>query len=82
MNDTTRIWIHRTRAIGWIITGALSFLFGFAHSITIVWIASLYANVVSDWTAGEAADNREIMARLDHLEQVIIDNTCTCHHPT
>jgi hypothetical protein len=36
--------------------------------VTLVWIASLYANVVSDWTAGEAADDRATFDRLDTIE--------------
>ncbi len=62
------VWFHRARAIGWAVVGVASFVFGFANSVTVVWIASLYANIVSDWTAAEAADNREIIEAIRRLE--------------
>lgn len=75
--DTARVWIHRSRAIAWVIIGALSFPLGYASSVTLVWIASLYANIASDWSSAEAADNREVLKilhriekRLDELEKV------------
>jgi hypothetical protein len=63
-----RVRFHRGRAVAWAALGALSFLFGWQESVMLVWIASVYANVVSDWTAGEAADDREICDRLDRIE--------------
>lgn len=63
-----RVWFHRGRAIAWAAFGVLSFLTGWANSIALVWFASVYANVVSDWTAGEAADDREITVRLDAID--------------
>lgn len=69
--DTTtkrRIWFHRTRAGGWILVGVASFLFGWYDKVTLVWIASLYANVVSDWGAGEAADDRQLTQLIHKLQ--------------
>ncbi len=63
-----RVWFHRGRAIAWVLFGAWSFVTGWADSIALVWFASVYANVISDWTAGEAADDREVMARLDAID--------------
>ncbi len=63
-----RVWFHRGRAILWAAFGALSLVTGWANSIALVWFASVYANVVSDWTAGEAADDREIIGRLDAID--------------
>lgn len=66
-----RVWFHRARAACWVIVGILSFVFGWYDSITLVWIASLYVNVVSDLGAAEAADDREILQRLDRIERAI-----------
>lgn len=72
-----KVWFHRSRAILWAIVGALSFPMGWANSVTLVWVASLYANVATDWGSAEAADDRqvlqrldEILERLDRLEQI------------
>ncbi len=64
-----RVWFHRSRAIIWVIVGALSFPLGWANSVVLVWIASLYANVSTDAGAAEAADDRAITDRLDRMEQ-------------
>lgn len=53
----------------WVGVGIASFVFGFENSVVLVWIASLYANIVSDWGAAEAADDREIVDRLDRIEE-------------
>lgn len=84
MTDTAKVWFHRARAATWAVIGALSFTFGFANSVTLVWIASLYANVVSDWTAGEAADNREVIDLITKLENTIHNEPrqCQCARPT
>lgn len=66
-----RIWFHRGRAIGWVFLGAATFIFGFQDSVVMVWIASVYANVVSDWTAGEALDHKDITKRLDRIEKIL-----------
>lgn len=66
-----KVWFHRSRAAIWILIGALSFRYGWNDSVTLVWIASLYANVVSDIGAAEAADDRAVTGRLDRLEQLL-----------
>jgi hypothetical protein len=64
-----KVWFHRIRAGIWVLIGGASFLFGFANNIVLVWLASLYANIVSDWGAAEAADDREVLERLQSIEQ-------------
>ncbi len=64
-----KIWFHRARAILWGIVGVLSFPLGWANSVVLVWIASLYANVVSDVGAAEAADDRAVLEKLDRIER-------------
>ncbi len=63
-----RVWFHRTRAIAWALAG-IAALTWWRNSIVFVIIASVYANVISDWTAGEAADDRAILDRLHRIEQ-------------
>jgi hypothetical protein len=50
-----------------VVIGALSFPLGFSDNIAIVWLASVYANVVSDLGAGEAADDSAVLAKLEQL---------------
>lgn len=66
---TWRVWFHRSRAIAWAVVGVLSFVFGWADSIVLVWVASLYANVASDWSASEAADDSAVLEALQRVEQ-------------
>lgn len=66
-----RVWFHRSRAVAWVLVGVASFLLGWTDSVTLVLIASLYANVVTDWGAAEAADNREVLRRIASLEKKV-----------
>lgn len=68
MSARVKVWFHRSRAVLWLLLGALSFTFGWQNSVALVWAASLYANIVSDWGAAEAADDREIVSRLRRIE--------------
>lgn len=69
-----KVWFHRGRAMAWVLIGVASYLFGWTESVTLVLIASLYANVVSDWGAAEAADNREVLRRIASLEKKMEDS--------
>lgn len=66
-----KVWFHRSRAILWAILGIVSFPLGWANSVALVWAASVYANVLTDISAAEAADDREVLARLDRIEQLL-----------
>lgn len=68
-----RIWFHRSRAVGWVLLGIATFIFGLQDSVVMVWIASVYANVVSDWTAGEALDHKDLTKRLVRIEKLLRD---------
>ncbi len=37
----------------------------------LVWIASLYANIKTDWGTAEATDNREVMKALKELKEAV-----------
>lgn len=67
---TGRVWFHRARAFAWAAAGVCALLW-WRDSIIFVIVASVYANVVSDWTAGEAADDRDLTNRLDRIEATL-----------
>jgi hypothetical protein len=60
-----RVRFARLRALFWAGLGVASFPLGWANSVVLVWIASAYANSESSWSSGEAADNRDLISRLD-----------------
>lgn len=62
-----KVWFHRSRAAVWGVVGVLSFMYGWANSVALVWVASLYANIVSDIGAAEAADDRHVIEELEAL---------------
>lgn len=62
-----RVWFHRGSAVAWLAFGVTAFALGWAESITLVWAASVYANVKSDWGAAEAADDAQLLKRLDEV---------------
>lgn len=66
------VWLHRGRACCWAVIGALSFVFGWQNSVALVWSASVYANIVSDIGAAEAADDRRVTDRLDRIERLLL----------
>lgn len=68
----TLVWFHRGRALAWVGL-TLAALKWWPDSVAFVIICSGYANAVSDWTAGEAANDAEIMTKLDRLEKLIRD---------
>lgn len=71
-----KVWFHRSRAIAWAMVGIVSFPLGWASNIALIWCASLYANVFTDWGAGEAADDTAITDRLDRIELLVRRGGC------
>lgn len=65
----SRVLFHRVSAILWIFVGVLSFVMGWQDAVPLIWVASVYANVKSDWGAAEAADDRRVIERLDRIEE-------------
>ena len=63
-----RVWFHRAGAILWILAIPAS-LTWWPDSIVFVIIASCYANIKADWGAAEAADDREVVERLERIER-------------
>jgi hypothetical protein len=65
-----RVWFHRFRSAAWAVL-TLAALCWWPDSVAFVILMSGYANVVSDWTAAEAADDRAVLARLDRIERLL-----------
>lgn len=65
-----RIWFNRISALGWLIAGIISFPLGWAYSVAFVTVASIYANVKTDWGAAEAADDRTAAEALDEIREL------------
>lgn len=63
-----KVLFGRIRAAIWIAVGLASFPLGWANSVVLVWIASFYANAESGFATAEGADDRDITAKLAHLQ--------------
>lgn len=66
-----KIWFNKVSAVFWLCLGLVSFLFGWQDAVVLIWIASVYANVKSDWGVAEAADDTKIMSALDTITKEI-----------
>ena len=42
-------------------------------SVAFVIVASVYANIKSDWGAAEAADDRDVVERLERIERLLAE---------
>lgn len=62
------VWFHRASAAGWALLTAPAYLW-WSQSVLFVIVASIYANVKSDWGAAEAADDQAVMGCLERIEQ-------------
>jgi len=61
------VWFNRATAVLWIIGGIAAFPLGWSTSVALVWVASVWANVKSDWATAEAADDSEILKAISEL---------------
>lgn len=80
---TAKILFHKGSALAWAAFGALSFYMGWQNNVALVWMASVYANVKSDWTAAEAADDRAVVAEMARLAAEVrrtraVSRRCGC----
>lgn len=71
LGATRRVRLARLRAAAWAVVGVISFPLGWAQSVVLVWIASVYANVASEMATGEAADDRALVDRLERIERAV-----------
>lgn len=67
-----RVWFNWISAGLWLCFGIVSFPLGWANSVALVWIASVYANTKTDWGAAEAADDHAVLERLDRIERLLL----------
>jgi hypothetical protein len=68
------VLFHRASAVLWFVA-LIPALMWWKESLIFVIIASVYANVKSDWGAGEAADDHCVLDRLDEIEALIRERT-------
>lgn len=68
-----RVRLARVRAIIWAVVGIVSFPLGWANSVVLVWIASVYANVASEVAAGEAADDEAVLTEVRALRKQVAE---------
>lgn len=66
-----RVWFNRLSAVGWVVAGIAAFPLHWAYSVAFVTIASIYANVKTDWGAAEAADHSEVLDEIRELKRMI-----------
>lgn len=91
---TFKIYFNKTTAVAWALFGPTAFFIGWSESVALVWVASVWANVKSDWATAEAADDRDLVAQLTRIEenQMVILNAinkileekdgCHCANPS
>lgn len=75
------MWFNRACAVGWAVAGILAFPLGWAYSVAFVTVASIYANVKTDWGTAEAADNSEVLEALAELRKEVRAHACHCAQP-
>jgi hypothetical protein len=75
------VWFNRLCALGWAVAGVLSFPLGWAYSVAFVTIASIYANVKTDWGAGAAEDDSQVLEAIANLREEMRANACQCSQP-
>lgn len=63
-----RVWFHRISAIIWMLL-TIPALIWLKDAIWFVIIASIYANVKSDWAASEAADDSSVLQELKEVNR-------------
>ena len=68
-----RVWAHRALAGVWVLL-AIPGVIWWAESILFVILVSLYANFASEMSAAEAADDRDVLRRLDRIERRQVAN--------
>lgn len=66
-----RVWFNRLSAIGWAVAGVAAFPLGWAYSVAFVTIASIYANVKTDWGAAESARAADGDQKMDDIKAML-----------
>lgn len=71
MHKSKAVWFNRACAVGWTIS-LVPALVWWKDSIVFVIIASVYANIKSDWGVAEAADDQNVEQKIEALEDRLI----------
>lgn len=66
-----RVWFNRLSAVGWAVAGVAAFPLGWAYSVAFVTIASIYANVKTDWGTAESARAADLEAELKEIKAML-----------
>lgn len=72
MSHQRRVWTHRAIAAMWVLLAVPAVLW-WKTSILFVILVSLWANMAASLSAAEAADDREILRRLDRVEKLLVE---------
>lgn len=67
-------WFSLGRVVFWSVVAILAYVYGWLESVAFVAVASLYANIASDFAAWRADDNpafERIEERLEHVEELL-----------
>jgi hypothetical protein len=73
-NDTKikrKVWFNRVCAVIWMLLLIPAYLW-WRDSVFFVIAASVYANVKSDWSASEAADDRLVLEAISDLRKEVL----------
>lgn len=81
MRVNKRVWFNRVSAVCWALAGFLAFPLGWAYSVAFVTVASIYANVKTDWGTAEAADDSRVLDAIAELREEVRANACHCAQP-
>ncbi len=74
------VLFHRASAVVWLLL-TIPALLWWSDSVAFVIVASIYANVKSDWGAAEAADDRQVMDELHRAEALLGGRCPRCGDP-
>lgn len=78
MSVSRVVWFNRLSAIGWVVAGVLAFILGWAYSVAFVTVASIYANVKTDWGTAAAEDDSRVLEAITELREEVRTHACQC----
>lgn len=73
MTVPPRFWrrFNAAATVGWLVLIAPAYLLGWLASVPFVSAISIYANVTGHLAAWRADENRDLLVRLDRIEQTL-----------
>lgn len=70
-----RVWFNRLSAIGWAVAGVAAFPLGWAQTVAFVTVASIYANVKTDWGTAESAKAADLAKEVKEIKAMLKELT-------